>query len=201
MTLPYRIICTILRALVRLIWGRWGSGCESIPDTGPVIIASNHISNWDPVILGLACRREVYFLAKQGLFRNRLFAHVLRQLNVIPLNRDGSDSRALRRAIEVLKDGGALALFPEGTRSKTGKLGRAKSGTGYVAYASGATVIPALISGSDRMWRSFVNRGELAVSFGKPLSVEGPATSETYQNVTARVMDAIVEIGKEGAGS
>ncbi len=201
MTLPYRVICTILRALVRLIWGRWGSGCESIPDTGPVIIASNHISNWDPVILGLACSREVYFLAKQGLFRNRLFTYVLRQLNVIPLNRDGSDTRALRRAIEVLKDGGALALFPEGTRSKTGKLGRAKSGTGYVAHTSGATVIPALISGSDRMWRSFVNRGELGVSFGKPVPVEGAATSDTYRDVTVRVMDAIAALEKERAGS
>ena len=201
MTLPYRIICTILRALVRLIWGRWGSGCESIPNTGPVIIASNHISNWDAVLLGLACHREVHFLAKQGLFRNRFFAHVLRQVNAIPLSRSGSDTRALRRAIEVLKDGGVIALFPEGTRSKTGKLGRAKSGTGYVAHASGATVIPALISGSDRMWRSFVNRGELRVSFGKPLSVEGPATSETYRDVTLRVMDAIAGLGKERAGS
>jgi 1-acyl-sn-glycerol-3-phosphate acyltransferase len=187
--------------LVRLIWGRWGSGCESIPNTGPVIIASNHISNWDAVLLGLACHREVHFLAKQGLFRNRFFAHVLRQVNAIPLSRSGSDTRALRRAIEVLKDGGVIALFPEGTRSKTGKLGRAKSGTGYVAHASGATVIPALISGSDRMWRSFVNRGELEVLFGKPLSVEGPATSETYREVTLRVMDAIAGLGKERAGS
>ena len=201
MTLPYRIFCNVLRMFTRVTWGRWGSGCESIPDTGPVILASNHISNWDPVILGLACHREVHFLAKQGLFRNRFFGHFLRHVNVIPLNRDGSDTRALRRAIEVLKNGGVLALFPEGTRSKTGKLGKAKSGTGYVAHASGAIVIPALISGSDRMWRSFVNRGELRVLFGKPVSVEGPATSETYRDLTARVMDAIAALGKEGAGS
>ncbi len=201
MTLPYRIACSVLTVIMRLFWGRWGSNCKFIPDTGPVIIASNHISNWDPVLLGLACHREVHFLAKQELFRNRLFGHVLRKVNVIPLSRDGSDTQALRRAIDVLKRGGVLALFPEGTRSKTGHLGRAKSGTGYVACASGATVIPAQIRGSDRMWRAFVNRGELRVRFGKPVPVEGPATGETYRDVTLRVMDAIAALGKERAGS
>ncbi len=201
MTLPYRVACTVLRIFMRLLWGRWGSNCEFIPDAGPVIIASNHISNWDPVLLGLACRREVHFLAKQELLRNRLFGHVLRKVNVISLSRGGSDTRALRRAIEVLKHGGVIAMFPEGTRSKTGELGKAKSGAGYVAHTSGATIVPALIRGSDKMWRSLVNRGELRVTFGRPVPVHGASTSETYRDVTMRVMDAIAALGEERARS
>ncbi len=200
MTLPYRIACSLLTAIIRLLWGQWASCCKFIPDTGPVILAGNHISSWDAILLGLACRREVHFLAKQELFRNRLFGHVLRKVNVIPLSRDGSDTQALRRAIEILKRGGVLALFPEGTRSKTGQLGKAKSGAGYVACASGASVIPVQIRGSDKMWRSFLNRGELRVLFGKPMRVEGPATRKTYHDVTLRVMDAIAALEKERAG-
>jgi 1-acyl-sn-glycerol-3-phosphate acyltransferase len=185
---------------MRLLWGRWESGCEVIPGTGPVVLASNHISNWDAVLVGLACRRRVHFLAKQELFRNRLFGNLISNLNAIPLSRCGTDARGLRRAIEVLKRGGVLVVFPEGTRSKTGRLGRAKAGVGYVAHAGGATVIPAHITGSDRMWQCLVNRAELRLTFGKPVPVEGPATKEAYRSLTQRVMDAIAALAKERTG-
>ena len=116
MKLHYRIGWLLALGLARLLWGFRVTGRERVPRSGPVVVASNHISNWDPLLVGLACPREVHFLAKRELFENRAFAALIRAYNAIPLDRDGSDRKALRLARRILGDGRALLMFPEGTR-------------------------------------------------------------------------------------
>ena len=121
----FKVICrfwfgTILRTRVL--------GAENIPDDGAFILAANHVSNWDPPFLGTFMEREVCYMGKEELFKNPIMAWVCRSLHVFPVKRGAADKTAIKTAIKILKDGKCFGIFPEGTRSKTGKLGKAEAG-------------------------------------------------------------------------
>src|SRR5690606_36105901 len=142
------------------------TGKNNIPKNGPVIICSNHISNLDPPIVGITCPRDIYFMAKDELFRKKFLGWLLRKLHAFPVNRGGQDRQALREGLKVLKDNHTLGLFPEGTRSKTGKLGKGLAGAGFFALRSNATVIPCAISGEYKRFK------KVKVSYGKPIDLK-----------------------------
>ncbi|MYL32728.1 1-acyl-sn-glycerol-3-phosphate acyltransferase [Pontibacillus yanchengensis] len=161
-------------------------GKENIPSDGPVIICSNHISNMDPVIVGITNSRDIYFMAKEELFKNKFLGGLLRRVHAFPIKRGMKDRQALRKAMDVLNDNQALGVFPEGTRSKTGELSRGLAGAGFFALRSEATVIPCAIVGS------YKSKQPLRVVYGKPVPMadlrERKASS---QEVTDVIMEEI----------
>jgi 1-acyl-sn-glycerol-3-phosphate acyltransferase len=144
-----------------------------IPKKGGIIIAGNHISDWDPPFVGAAIPRGVHFMAKSELFATPLSAFLLSALGAFPVYRQASvNSDALRTAAQVIKDGKALVIFPEGTRSKTGKMLPAKAGVGYIAHAAGVPVFPFYISGTDHPLGALFFKTRFSVTFGDPITPE-----------------------------
>jgi glycerol-3-phosphate dehydrogenase (NAD(P)+) len=130
-------------------------GREHVPDGG-VILASNHRSFLDPFVIGICIRRPIYFVAKRELFRNRLVGWFLNCMGAFPVRRGQSDEESVKTARQLLADGQAVVVFPEGTRIVNGSLGRPKRGVGRLALQSGAPVVPVAVTGSEHArdgWR------------------------------------------------
>ncbi len=170
-------------------------GREKIPDHGSVIVASNHISLMDPPVVGAAIPRELYYLGKQELFTNRLLARIVRAYNTIPVSRGRPDRAALRRITQLLKEGHAVLLFPEGTRGPGDRLLEGKLGVGKLAVEGRATIVPAYVSASNRLRDTIIRKRRLTVSFGSPIPSSWICTlasdKPTYQMVVQEVMDRI----------
>ncbi|KMK76458.1 lysophospholipid acyltransferase family protein [Alkalihalobacillus pseudalcaliphilus] len=122
-------------------------GEENIPKEGSVLLCSNHISNFDPPLLGAYIKRPIHYMAKQELFEKPLLNKLLTSLGAFPVKRGMGDKQALRTSIQLLRDGKVLGLFPEGTRSKDGTLGKGLAGAGFFALRSDAVIIPCAVIG------------------------------------------------------
>ncbi|MCZ7627198.1 MAG: 1-acyl-sn-glycerol-3-phosphate acyltransferase [Candidatus Methylomirabilis sp.] len=127
-------------------------GQEHIPRTGPGIVAANHVSYIDPIIIGIAVRRPVRFMAKKELFSSPLFGWLIRQLGAFPVNRDRTNLQAFKLAASSLAAGEIVAIFPEGTRGDGVKLRPAKPGIGLIAARTGAPVIPTFHQGTGKVF-------------------------------------------------
>ena len=198
MKLHYRIGWLLMRWIARVLWGYRIEGSESIPASGPVIIASNHISFWDPILVGLGCPREVHFMAKEELFRNRFLGWLIRAYNAFPVRRGILDRQGLRSASDLLRKGNVLLLFPEGTRSKTGEPREARPGVGFLACTAGATVVPACIEGSNRLARHFVTRAPVRLSFAEAIDPGEGGSREDYQRLADGIMSDITRLRHGG---
>ncbi|MCA1063203.1 lysophospholipid acyltransferase family protein [Rossellomorea sp. AcN35-11] len=141
-------------------------GLEHFPKDGGVLLCANHIDNLDPPVVGISAPRPVSFMAKEELFSVPVLGKLLPGLRAFPVKRGMSDREALRRGLQVLKQGDVLGLFPEGTRSKTGKLGKGLAGAGFFALRSDAAVVPCAIIGPYKPFR------KLRVVFGPPIPME-----------------------------
>jgi 1-acyl-sn-glycerol-3-phosphate acyltransferase len=190
-------------ALMRLLFRLEVKGREHVPATGPVLIASNHVSVLDPPFVGGASPRELYFLAKEELFRVPVLGRLIAALNSRPVKRDGSDSRALKTALKLLEEERALLVFPEGTRGVEGRLGEGKPGVGMLAVMSGASVVPAHISGTGRALppgRALPRLAKVRVRFGPPLVFKGAehdGRKERYREATRDIMGAIARLSED----
>ncbi|MEK4024385.1 lysophospholipid acyltransferase family protein [Mammaliicoccus sciuri] len=123
-------------------------GKEKFPKEGGVLLCTNHIDNLDPPVVGITCPRTVHFMAKEELFKKPILKSVLPQVQAYPVKRGMSDRDAFRTTIKLLRDGKVVGLFPEGTRSKTGELGKGLAGAGFFALKGGeAKVVPCAIIG------------------------------------------------------
>jgi 1-acyl-sn-glycerol-3-phosphate acyltransferase len=153
--------------LVTFTWlGLKVVGAENVPETGAVILASNHASNFDPPLVGTAVRqRLIHFMAKEELFHNPIMNWFLRYMNTFPVHRGHVDRKALVEALRVLKSGEILGIFPEGTRITTG-LGAFHEGMAAIAVKSGVPVIPVAVVGSRDLPK---HSGPLLVVFGNPI--------------------------------
>lgn len=191
MRLRYRISWLFLRAVSRVLWGYTARGSDNIPAEGPVIVASNHISFWDPIMVGLGCTREASFMAKKELFGNPVFGALIRSYNAIPVQRGGFGRRGLRAALGVLDAGGLILVFPQGTRRRDGRLGAAMPGIGYMACRTGATIVPTYITGSDELTRSFLTRRPVTVTYGEPVRSGGEDSREAHRAIADEVMSHI----------
>ncbi|MFC0299417.1 lysophospholipid acyltransferase family protein [Virgibacillus soli] len=177
-----RIVAIIFFPLYRIkVVGR-----ENIPKNGAVIICSNHISNLDPPVVGITSSRDIYFMAKEELFDNRFLNKLLTGINAFPIKRGASDRQALRKGMNILAEGKTLGLFPEGTRSKTGKLGKPLPGVGFFALKSKAVVIPCAIKGTYKPFHKTV------VTYGKPMDMEALRAQKVNAKQAAdAIMDEI----------
>jgi 1-acyl-sn-glycerol-3-phosphate acyltransferase len=135
---------------------------------GGVILAGNHISNWDPPFIAAAVPRAVHFMAKSSLFKTRFLSWFMQKLGAFPINRRSAvNSGALNTAIDLVNSGEVVVIFPEGTRSKDGKLLPAKPGVGYIAHATGAPVMPFFMEGMDDPLGALLLKSRFKVTFGQ----------------------------------
>ena len=173
-------------------WGRLEvSGVEQFPSSGPVLLAGNHDSWWDPVVIGIAAleRRQIQALAKSSLWKSAVLAKVLDGMGQIPIDRGSGDAAALDRAISELRRGACIGIFLEGTRSK-GRALRARSGLGRIAQAvPEAQIVCCAVEGTVDLVR-FPTRPRLRVRFFRP--TQGPlASGESAGELTARLLAEI----------
>jgi 1-acyl-sn-glycerol-3-phosphate acyltransferase len=174
-------------------------GREHIPRRGGLIVASNHVSYWDPPMVGSALPREVHFLAKEELFRTPLLGPLIASVNAISIRRGMADLSGLSRAIDRLKRGGALLVFPEGSRMRDGELHPARPGVGLLAVQADVPVASCFISGSNRPGKWWRRGVKVRVTFGPPRAWRELAGADTdltpgrtlYQRVGDGVMREI----------
>jgi len=180
---------------------------ERVPLKGGVILASNHASFLDPPLVGSGVHRQINYLARASLFTNPVAGWVLRKWRAIPVDRDGGGAAGLKAILDRLLDGGAIILFPEGTRTKDGKLQPARSGIGLTVIKSEALVIPVRTFGTFECYSrklKFHLPRQLAVKYGKPMAfkelrVEAktcskPRLKEIYQQIADEIMADIAKI-------
>lgn len=147
--MPYYFVRGIVRFLLILL-GLKKEGIDKLPPKGPVIVAANHVSNWDPVIIAVALTRPVHFMAKVELFNNKLLGKLLTALYVFPVRRGAADRKAIRQALELLEKGQVLGIFPQGVRKKVKPDAQIQAGAALLALKSGAQVVPAACIGTDK---------------------------------------------------
>lgn len=154
-----RFLLWFFKPLAWLLFPFKAVGRENIPDTPgrpPLILCCNHISVIDPVFLEMCQKRHVYFMAKEEIFKNRLATWFFgKQLGAFPVKRGAGDTGALDTARRIVEEGKLLGIFPEGTRSKDGQLGRAKSGAALIAAQTGAAVLPVAIATKNQKLHLF----------------------------------------------
>ena len=199
-TMSFYGFCHVIFPWLFKLWLRWEVfGTENIPATGPVVIAANHLSLLDPPVLGAAAPRPVHFMAKAELFKPAWFGFIIRKLGVFPVKRGGADREAIKTGLAYLKNNEVLAVFPEGTRSKTGDLGRAGGGAFMMAVKMKATIIPAYIYGTDL--KRHPGWPKVRVIFGKPLPYDenGGIARENLEELGARWREEVLVLRKAGA--
>ena len=177
-------------------------GAENIPAEGGFILASNHMANWDPPFLGTFSPRIVNFMGKEELFKNPIMAAICRGLHVFPVKRGAADKAAIKTAIKILKSGECLGIFPEGTRSKTGKLGKAEPGVSLIAAMTKMPIIPAAIVNTYKIFSAEVKFPRLAVVYGTPIYFDGNAKDkEQLANFAQSIMAEIAKLKTLGENS
>ncbi len=158
--------------LLRLRYGLEVRGQHHVPGRGGCLIACNHVSFLDPVVLGVACPRPLRFMARADLYRHRWLAAYFRSVRVMPLRRGEADLSAVRAGLAVLARGEALGIFPEGTRQLSGALSRAKRGIAVLAVHARVPIIPALLHGTFQALPPKASRlhpSKIRVAFGPPI--------------------------------
>ncbi len=183
----------ILIILCKVLFSLETVGLSNIPRKGGFILASNHVSNLDPIILGVACRRELNFMAKEGLFRNFLFGKLLYNVGAFPVKREYADVSAIKEAIRRLERGSVLLIFPAGSRSK-GNSFQAQPGIGMLSSKASCPVLPVFISGTDKAMppgAKFIKPTKIKVKFGLPLNFE---RSASYEIIASQVMSEIIAL-------
>ncbi|HAV43184.1 TPA: 1-acyl-sn-glycerol-3-phosphate acyltransferase [bacterium] len=196
----YNILRIIVSLLSKLLFRLKIKGRENIPRTGGVLICSNHLSNLDPVIIGAAVPRSLHYMAKWGLFRNPVFGRLITILHAFPIHQRGFCHQAFNKIQNLLESGKAVVLYPEGTRSKDGRLGPAKAGVGMIiSKTKRVCVVPARIIGTDRalpVGGLFIRPYPIEIHFGKPLYFEtpDPPSKERYMEIAQTIMTRIEKL-------
>lgn len=189
----YRAIVTIIRPFVRILYRLKVIGLENIPDENGVIICPNHTSNADPVVLAVSLKRQIYFMAKAELFKNKILGKLFKMVGAFPVERGKGDTSAIDTAEKILANGKQLGLFIEGTRSKTNDFLRPKTGCAMIAYKTGATIIPVCITGANEHKLKILKKNVIAI--GKPITVaqldikEG--TGKEFRDASRAIMENI----------
>ena len=166
----YKIVRAVLDFIFFVIFRLHVEGRENVPQTGAVIVAPNHKSDWDPPLIGVAFNtRIIHYMAKEELFKNPFLGWLIRQFGTFPVKRGTVDRTAIRQALRELKAGNPLGIFPEGTRIRREGLGRFHSGMASLALMTGTPVVPVAVIGSRWMPHK---KGPLAVLIGKPVEVK-----------------------------
>jgi len=177
------------------------SGKRHIPGHGPIIFAANHVSFYDPPAIGACLPRQINYFARDTLFKG-LFGKCLAQIGTIPVARENAEVKSLKAIFRTLKAGGAVAIYPEGTRSADGRLSEPKAGAGMIACKSRATVIPTRLFGTYEVFGRGDKLpklgGHIHIAYGAPMPTAeidpGKAHPERYLEASRRIMARIAEL-------
>lgn len=192
------VLRAIISPIVRLLFRVKIEGMENLPESGGYVFASNHISLMDPVFWLVITKKRIRYMAKQELFKPKPFAWLLKKAGVFGVSREGGNVGSVNYAIDIVKDGGILGIFPEGTRSKDGKPGKAKAGVAFIANATGADVLSMAVIVKNKV-RPF---HKTILKIGKPIPhdeihFEG-TDRKGLRNATTRIMDEITLLWENG---
>jgi 1-acyl-sn-glycerol-3-phosphate acyltransferase len=206
---PRAVLRAMIKPLLRVLIGFRLEGLENVPRIGPVVVASNHLHNADPLLLQVAMPRSLHFMAKKELFAIRPLAWIIRRGGTFPVDRGKADRTAIRAAEARLKAGIAVGMFPEGTRSVTRSLKVALPGAASIAQLTGAPILPVAITGSERLPFNGTkarrrdglpepepgHRG-VRVRFGRPFTIPREVDGKRlgHDEATERLMAAIVAL-------
>lgn len=167
-------------------------GTENIPESGGAVLCSNHINWLDPILIGICIKRKIYFMAKAECFRNKLFAFIMKGINAFPVKRGTADISAIKKSFSIIRGGDILGIFPEGTRSRTGRLLPAEPGASVIAIKTHAPIIPVRVQGS------YLIGGHLRLTIGKPISFEEYSgrklSSQEINNISQQIMKEISKL-------
>ena len=192
----------LCKAIGKIAFQYQAFGQENIIEDGPAIMAANHQSYLDPPLVGITCRKELYFLARKTLFRNKIFGPILSRVNALPVDLSGADLTAVRTIINLLKQGHRTVIFPEGTRSLTGEIRQARPGIGMIIAKTLAPVVPMRIFGSFEAWPKGgkIKLSPVTVVVGKPMRFTredcADKSRDAYQKISERVLATIAAIEK-----
>ena len=195
----YYVARVIVRGLLKLLTHCRVEGRKNIPSQGPLLIVANHLSLADPPLLGVSLSRKVMFMAKKELFRSRVIGYFFGSFGAFPVDRRQLNRQALRQAGQILADDLALVMFPEGTRSRSGRLRPAFSGPALIAMRSGAPILPVGIIGTGKIrgltW--LLHRPRITVNIGRPFylpAVSSKLTKAKLSELTDFMMGHIAEL-------
>jgi len=200
--LSYRTTKLTLGTFLRIMFRPRYLDRDKIPVDGPLIIAANHLSHIDPAFIMTATKRPVSYMSKKEHFDGAIRRLVFKQVGVIPVDRESGALEGMENAVEVLNQGGAIGIFPEGTRSRDGVIGDGKTGVARLAAATGAAVVPVAIRQTDdvwpitkkipRPWRKFYYK------FGDPMYFDKSETNhENLREFTDQIMEQISQLSEE----
>ena len=195
----YRVGKVVCRPIMKAFYRYKFINNNSIPHEGAYIIASNHMSFSDPVLLGLGQRRRLFFMAKQELFKNKFFAGLIRALGAFPVERGAGDGKAIKTGEDLIKEGNVMTIFIEGGRTKTGEFMRPRSGCALVAQQMQVPVIPACITITGNPKHRFAKR---VIHFGDPLTPQQLGLTpdgdrRQLKNATNMIMDEIKKMREQ----
>lgn len=176
---------------LKVFFGLEVKGRENIPKRGGFILASNHASYLDPIVLGVACSRKLNFMAKQELFVNPFFSWILLRVGAFPVKRESADLSAIKEAMRRLKKGMPLVLFPQGSRKFDGTSREPYPGIGFLAAKLEVPVVPVFIKGTEKALpkeAKFIRLTKISLHFGKQISLE---RRMPYQDTARLIMDNI----------
>ncbi len=198
----YRFCRAIVRGVIWFFCRPRICGVENVPLEGGVVLAANHASFLDPPAVGIAVPRVLHYMARGTLMTNGLVRRIFDALQVIPLARGEPDIRALRRALKTISSGGAVVVFPEGTRQPEGRLGKPLGGVGFLVARCGAPVVPVRLRGTGNALpkgSKMIRPTRIEVAYGPPMRFDPPppggSGAEYYEKVAREVMTAIRRIG------
>lgn len=200
----YKNLHVVLAPLFRFFWRVKVYGAENVPEDNGVMFCANHMAARDPIIIAASCKRPITFLGKKELFKVPLLGWLIKKLGAIPLDRGGKDIGAIKTSVEVLKNGGALAIFPQGHRypGENPATTPTKNGAALISYRSGCDIVPVCIKTKGYKYRFL---GRIEVVFGKPIKnfelgfVNGG--TDEYKAATDKIFGEVLRLGGYSAES
>lgn len=200
----YSFLKVTLAPLVKIFFRLRGEGLENIPERGPFILAANHVSYIDPLVLGATCPRPIHYIMLREFWEKPLLGRWCRMAGSIPVDPRGPAAGTLRKAVGILREGKVLGIFPEGGRSADGSLQSAKGGAALLALKTGVPLLPAAIVGAERALpkgKALPRPYRVTVRYGRPISLPKPSSTwekkEFLGSVTDIAMKAIGELAAE----
>ncbi|MCR5637202.1 MAG: 1-acyl-sn-glycerol-3-phosphate acyltransferase [Clostridiales bacterium] len=194
----YRFMRGLVKPLLKLLYRYRIKGAENLPSEGKCILCPNHLHAFDPAFIIVSLKRQVCFMAKAELFKNRFLGFLLKRLGAFPVVRGAGDGKALEEAERILNSDKVFGIFIEGSRSKTGELLRPRAGAALMAYKTGAPVVPCCITPQKGKLKLF---SKTLVTYGKPITtqelgfVEGVPAE--LRNASRLIMEKITEMRQE----
>lgn len=187
----YEVCAGIFIPIISIFYKIEVIGKEKVPIGEPLIFASNHKNNLDPMLIGSLMPRKVSYMAKKELFKNKIVGSFLKNVNVFPVDRSKTDISTIKTALKILKSNGALGIFPQGTRMKQENLGNAKAGTSMLAIRGKARICPVSIISTYKLF------SKITIYIDEPISLDSyygkRLNSKDYELLSQQVLDVIGE--------